>query len=481
MSLKTKFGHFLMPDDGANTNTGASPAAPEPQQQAQPAAKPQPATSTGQDVIAGDKGAPVVSRSLDDEPPNFDNLGKKEDLDDSKKKPAAVVEPEKKETKEQESKESTEKKTETKNVIEAKKEEAKKPIEEEVPESDTDIDSLQPDPQMSQSNLANFEKVRTTLKKERDGRRALASQIKTLRQELEETTKKVSSSLTPEVEAELTDLRKMRQRVLRTEDPALQSEFTGRLSKVQESIVKDLKENGLGEKWSEDRQKEFFEKELWENGPDFWKQTLDALAGDPIGQERLKRSLLERQDIFKERDERIKQIEADTEGYDKQREETTKKQYEEFVSKVQEAIQPLQDKNEWAATKPVPENASEAEKKNIEAHNRAVQEEVKRFNETFMAVNNRDPKAIGETLFRAFEATHLRKQVESLTAERDAEKKRADDAEEMIAASRQAGELPRENRAPIAQPERKLGKNEPYLGGSSKDTPADFSQLRVTR
>lgn len=368
-------------------------------------------------------------------------------------------------------------KDKVKEITDAEKaaaaEEARKSAEaDKIPDDDKDIEDLQPPKGTSEKGVADFNKMRELIKGERGKARALETQMKAVKLELE--TAKSAGEIPEDVKKELTDLRAR----LGVEDPVVMKEFNEKLTATQSNLVAELKALGLGSKLSPEEQKDFFEKELWEQDAEWWQdKVLDKLGKDFITRERIKAGLVARDSALRERTAKAKEIQANPGEWEKRQQEEAAKSTEQFTKDLRDTVSEHQKDKDWANFKEITKETPADQKALFEAHNKAVEERTGKFRDDVLAVYNRDPKAIGRIVFTAHEAEQLRAQNTQLAKDLADAQKLVAEHEELIAASRKAGSIVHRSSDTPAPVAKQAARGEIEIGNTSEMLAPDFGSL----
>ncbi len=329
-------------------------------------------------------------------------------------------------------------KTETKPEPEQKKEEPKK---EDKPEpkllSDEEIAALQTKKNVPEKIVRSFNEMKGLLGYATKTARQAAAERDQLRTELEQAK---TGALTPEIKAELDQLRNFRQTWDTENTPEFQQRVEGEFKKADEAFWALLKspELGLDEEGEAD-----VRAHLDKNYDPAWikQNILKPLEGDPILEDRVKRALYQRFEAADNRQKELSNIQQNREKIIAEATEKRKQHEVEWVDKARAVTNKLAEKyqDSWAAFKQAPEGATPEQKATIDTHNKQVEAKAKEFQETIAKVYGRDPEKTTQVIFESMQAQHLEGKLKEAEAELAKKSARVEELENLISKARGAG------------------------------------------
>lgn len=326
------------------------------------------------------------------------------------KVPDPEPEKEKKEVKSEPEKEKTE----------VKKEETKKPL-----PTDEEIEAMKPRDNAPARDIKSHREMKEIIKSSVGRVRELETEIETL--------KKTAGAMTPEIEErlKLADRdRKLAEALELENDPIIRKEFETNLSKAEGDFIGFLKSHpriALQEKGNY----VFTEQKLKEIGldTDAGRAEVNKMiakvreaTGDEMLVDEIKAKFLARAKVVEGHNQKIAEL---RDGGGKLIEMRQVREAEERTkwgetarNHVADIFNVDKDSYKHIASREIPEGATEAEKKEIEAHNKAVKEiALPDFHERITAVMNKDPKKSMETILLATRVPVLLKRVETVEGE----------------------------------------------------------------
>lgn len=336
---------------------------------------------------------------------------------------------------------------------EAVKKEEPKPVV--ILPTDEEIEKLQPKPGASSKIVADFNVVKGHAKTAIKRVKELEAQYKVLEEKSKDT------KLPPEIEERLKradEDRRIAEMFELDNDPVLKTEFTTKLTKADDELFSLLiKHPRLALLEKSDDPKVITAETIRNAGLDTpeGKKYLGAILDrvgemkDPLLLDEVKDAIKARNAVLKEKGARLETIRTNKDGYLKEREEAAKKEQtgwgQAFDQNLKSLIKP--DKDGWVLTREVPATASDAEKKEIEAHNERITKEiVPKFHETIMAIWKRDPAKGSEAVYKSIHHDIIAKELEDLQTkhktELDAANKRIEELTKTAAGIRRIGSAP---------------------------------------
>lgn len=295
--------------------------------------------------------------------------------------------------------------------------------------SSVDLDSIEPPQDISPRNLVNFDKLREVARHFKTE----SAQVPELLKQLEEF-RSASAAIPKEVLDELAELRTMR-RIFDTEnDPEFKKEFDGKLNSIDDDVLSILRKNGL----PEETEKNLRQLGLDKVAPKWWEESVLSKVSF-VDQERIRKRLAERADISENRAKLIEQFQSSRESFIQHAETQKQAQQEQMEEQIFEHVNALTENVPWARYQEIAPNASEADKKSIEAHNAAVQELETRFRQ---ALYPETPQSRAEVAAAAVASVKLSESVSDLSARLRDSNARAEKAEKALEAVRAAGKAP---------------------------------------
>lgn len=413
---------------------------------------------TDRETVVGDgnKEIEIAPRIEGEVEPDLNELFGSEDADSggdpqTQEKPATEAPEKKEETpkpernqplpEDEEAATAPEKKEEPKT--EEKKVEAAK-----IPADDKDLDEIQPKPGSSPKIKNDFDR----LKEQTKAARAEARRIETEKTELAtikaDLEKKLAEAkpITPELEAEIKELKTLRARTLKENDPEIKAQYDGKITSLDERLITTLKDFGL----SEDDEKALREKGIEGIGREFWSNKLGLMEknGFPIERGKVLAMLTERETIKDQKAQKIAEITKDAETYEAQQAEATKKKWEDFGKAVNAKATVLGKDHPWAAPVEIKPDMTPEAKAKAEKHNAEVADRTKKFVESIQKTVSLDSDTITELAFAAQHREILIADNKQLKTEIDKHSARVAELEAEIAAISRTGRVTTKSSAP---------------------------------
>lgn len=292
-----------------------------------------------------------------------------------------------------------------------------------VPEKDEEIDSIPEPVNVSPDAKANLKKLRDVAKARQIKITETTKQLEEVQGKVKEYEKQlaVPKALTPEVEEELKEARRIRRLFDIEKDPEFKKQFEVPLKTAEEDIIEILKRNDLPANLLEEIKKNGLDSmgdEFWSN-PETGKGVFDMLKKGSSAAEKKDAIILEdllkkRATIGFEKEKAVKAAAIEGSEYLKKRENegAVKEQQEQQV--IQAIVEGWQKKIAWANYKEVPKDATPEVKAQIESDNKFLDETVQRLK---IGLN---PKTAEERAQTAGAAALLFRLVPELEAEKAA-------------------------------------------------------------
>lgn len=305
----------------------------------------------------------------------------------------------------------------------------------EIPADDKDLDALQPKPGAPQNVIKSFNDIKAIAKAQREAARTYKAQLESIQTEAEELKKNVGA-IPKEVEEELTGLRNLSLVLQAENDPNFKREWDGRVEAADKKAYDWLAGRGLSQEW--------IDKIKAVGGihkSDLVTKLHAKLSTDPRAQKQLLDLVDAREGVDNERSEAIKKL---TESKDKFQEAVAKRDEEartEFSKKIEQASIPLAAANDWILEKDIPADATEEQRKVLEAENATVKKYSETFGENVRASYGREAERIAEIALNAVKAEYLEEQNKELATERDKLAARVAALESRISKTTAAGRL----------------------------------------
>ena len=233
-----------------------------------------------------------------------------------------------------------------------------------------DLDSITPPPNVSPKNLVNFDRLREVAKHFK----AKASRVEELEQQLQKVS--ASGTLPENVQKELEDHRKFRRIFDAENDPEFIKQHTEKLSAIDGDVISLLRRNGLPESVAEEITKIGVDKV-----PTAWWEKTILPNLTIVERERLTRRLAERADAVDQRQKQLEIFASQREDYLKQQDEQTQQRYQAEIQEINSHLDSLTKDVPWARPIEITPKMSKEEKKAAEAHNAAVDELQRHFQE----------------------------------------------------------------------------------------------------
>lgn len=298
-----------------------------------------------------------------------------------------------------------------------------------APDYDTiDLDQVKAPEDVSPRNLVNFNKLRDMAKHFK----AQAALVPELQQQL--STLKSSTQIPEQFAKELTELR-MFKKIFDTEnDPEFKQQFDGKVSALDQDVLAILTKNGLSQETAAQLQKVGLDK----ISPQWWEDTIFKKISF-VDRERIQKRLAERADVIEQKSREIEKFNQDRETYYSRQQEQVARQQEELEGQIYQHVDLLTSKIPWARYQEAPPNATPEQIKQIDAHNAAVQELDKQFQEALYPTT---PQSRAEVAAAAVASTRLAQSVQDLSKRLTDANSRTEKLQKELEAIRSAGKSP---------------------------------------
>lgn len=295
--------------------------------------------------------------------------------------------------------------------------------------ADLDLDAIQPPQDISPRNLVNFNKLREVAKHYKTE----ASRAAELEAQVRELQSR-QGGLSEDIEKELNELRMFR-RVFDTEnDPEFQREFNEKIGSLDEDILAILRKNGLPEQ----TEKQLRETGLDQVAPSWWeKSILEKLSF--VDRERVQKRLAERADIHEQKHRELEKFASRREEYLQNSEQQRMQEFQNLQTEIYQHVDKLTESVPWARFREPSPNATPQEVKEIEEHNKAVQELEKNFQEALFPSS---AQARAEVAAAAVASTRLASSVQDLASRLQESNAKAEKLQKELDAIRSAGKAP---------------------------------------
>lgn len=316
-------------------------------------------------------------------PDGTNTLTEKDKKDDGKSSGTTVSEAEK---------QSLGEKTEKDKGSEVKKVEPEKPAE--VKENE-DIDKIVVKPGASPRVTSDIVYLKEAAKKARNEAKEIKAKLPEYEAKVKDYETKIAEFqkapvVQPEVvqklEARIKELEHYEFLVAPEHSSFVTKEFDAKLTTVNESVYSILKANGLPEAETKDAEgkEQLSVAYLKKTGGilgqpyEFWEKNLLPHL-PPLERKRVEAKLLEAAETTDARQEALKSAPEKQQQFYKEAQEKQEKQLNEEITQAKGRIAEIQKENEWARRKEVPADATPELKKELEEHNRGVEEAERLF------------------------------------------------------------------------------------------------------
>lgn len=374
-------------------------------------------------------------------PPDFSKLGKSEpsEPEEAPETTESTSEP-KKETRARgeapESKEKASTKAEDKPKAESKKPEAKKDeskdqkTEPELPDSDEDLDKIQPKPGAAPHVVKSIGDLKAGIKKSREVARQYKAQVEELENEIKSLKASVGK-MTPELEQEVNGLRNFHTLFKAQDDPVFKKNFNEPIIQKEDGIYALLSKHGLKPEVLDE-----IKKTAAANGGDLetwakWPALIEAFK-NPLDKQTVLNALQDRRNAVAARNGQLEKLQKDRDGFYKDLSAKDQAEKDKWASDVAKAAEKDVTGEEWAMEKTVPAEATAEAKKLAEEHNARVTEYGKEWQKNVVAMHSRDPQTIAKLAFAAVRASHFQKENEKLAAAQEKAEDRIADLEAQL-------------------------------------------------
>jgi hypothetical protein len=239
------------------------------------------------------------------------------------------------------------------------------PVETETTETTDDLDSLEEPRNLSESNSANWKKLR-------DKAKEYETKVKEYEAKVKEYEAKANQTQLPE---DYEELKKFRQTFDLKNDPEFTSKYDQPITNAAESIYTVLKKNGAGDNVIEDIKKLGGPSSVAE---EWWKETIAKLP--MTDQERVKKALVDTVDLSEQREKEIQHAAENAEQILEGRKTKTVEWYRTETQQIAQHVEELTKGHEWARYRQAPANATAEQLEAIQQHNSRVQDLATKFN-----------------------------------------------------------------------------------------------------
>lgn len=310
-----------------------------------------------------------------------------------------------------------------------------------------EADQVQVKPNASTATKEGFEKLRGIVKES-------LGEVKTLRSKVTELEGQ-AGKLTPEVEAELKELREFREVWGAENDPKFNEEFNTRLTAAEDKFLKTLVEDNalqLPQADADALKKAGFDSE---EGQDMLNSILNSVqkTGNVLLYERVRNLVLDRNKVADERAAKLEELKGKQGGFLEAQTERQKAEQEEWAKGVNGKMQELFKDAQWGHYREIPADATPEAKAEAEAHNKRLKDEVvPAIQKALGASYARDPEQIAEHIFRSFALNEAEKERDALKADLAAAQARVAELEQTAGAVRQVSQLASRDAAPPVKP-----------------------------
>jgi hypothetical protein len=234
--------------------------------------------------------------------------------------------------------------------------------------------------------------------------------------------------VTPEIDAELKELRAFRAQFDTEHDPEFRSRFDSRIDQNYEAIYGQLRAHGLPD--SEVQKLREFDREtrdqniegFLEKLPATSRRLIEAKLGDNIS-------------VSEDRRRALAEARQKADHLLAERAQAPLKAQEQRDAEVAEALKPALQALPWMHVKHVPATATTAEREALEAHNKYAQEMQRMLGQ---AIADDSPKTRAEAALAVPVAHYYLRVAKELSAQVEALKKELDDIQQASATSRTA-------------------------------------------
>lgn len=267
-----------------------------------------------------------------------------------------------------------------------------------------------PPASISQKGAANFRNLQAATKmwkgRSEDKERELL-QVK------EALAKAEKSGLTESIQKELDEARKFRNLFDTEHSPEFKTEFTDKVTEMEETIYRILKNHGLPAEVEEKMRATGFDQMNYD-----WlnKSLLDKLP--QVDRDRILRRMTDRADLMDSRQTFLENKAAERAEFLKNQGTSDKESLTKYNQDIQAHVELMTKDIDWAKPKEIPANATAAERKAIEAHNSQAATYETLFNE---ALWPETAQARAEVAASAVASVVLSGQVQALTQARQAD------------------------------------------------------------
>lgn len=289
----------------------------------------------------------------------------------------------------------------------------------ELPKDDSDLDSLRPHPNTPKTQITNFDNLKQIAKEARALARQYASGLEATAKELEDLKAKPPTGLTPEVEAELKDLRELRTAVMLENDPHFAGEWNSKLQSADDQLIGFLVENGLP-KETADKYKEAG----FDNIP--WKDVREAITKDPQSYRILPyfdSLMAQRMGLERQRKDEIAKLRSNQPAFIERVRGSEKAAVEKWQKDMSDYARSREGmkRHEWLLLKPVPADATPEQKQAIETENKRLQDTFKVVADQLLpSLYKRDPKVMLDAAMDSMRVKDLEEQLNNLKLDYEA-------------------------------------------------------------
>lgn len=294
-----------------------------------------------------------------------------------------------------------------------------------LPESDKDIEeATRVKANAPNEVVKSVKEIRTLWQRDREHARVLEKQIETLNVQLKEAGTKLPADIEAKIKSH-DELVKFREMFEAENDPKFQAEYQTKIDaaeddfftfvkthpqlKLKEDVAKAMKEQGLDN----------------EAGREWLNELLVRVqkTGNMLLYEQVKSKILGRDAIITEKQNRVKELHTNRDGYLQNRSAQEKQSMMDWGKKADEALTKLAGGEDgkgydWLNLQEEPTNATAEQKAAVAAHNKRVQEEiVPKFHNLINKVFQKDHQASMEAIFKAVHFDELSSSIKSKITE----------------------------------------------------------------
>lgn len=299
--------------------------------------------------------------------------------------------------------------------------------------SQIDLDAIKAPEDISPRNLVNFDKLREVAKHYK----AEASKVSVLERQVQELQQRAAQP-PEEILRELEEHRTFR-RIFDTEnDPQFKKQFDERVGALDTDVLSILAKNGL----PEDTGKKLQEIGLDKVPTTWWEQNVLPKLNF-LDRERVQKKLAERADVLEQRQREVERFSLQRDEFIAQQNQQIEQRFSQEQEQIFKHVDVLTKNVPWARYLEAPANATPEQLKDIEAHNKAVNELETQFNEALYPQN---PVARAEIAAAAVASVKLASAVDTLQLQVREANSRAEKLQKELDGIRSAG------RAPSARP-----------------------------